>query len=202
MLSLLDAIENSGWATFLRDANTVFAYATVLALHTFGMILVVGISVAFALRTLGFAPDLPLAPLRKYVPLMWVGLYVNAATGVLLFLIDGRHFATNLDFWIKMLSIVGAVTSLRLLLANLSDPTVVDTRPVPTKGRVLAGSVLTFWLVAITAGRLTAYDPFIQRQSALAVLIVVVVAIVVGRFIGARLLGADRPAGQDRIAAR
>ena len=80
MLSLLDDISNCGWATWVREAPTIFAYGTVLAAHTFGMILVVGISLAVALRTLGVASDLPIEPLRKYVPLMWVGSRLGSAS--------------------------------------------------------------------------------------------------------------------------
>ena len=77
MLELLDSIQDIGWIMWVRDANTVLGYATVLAFQTFGMILVVGISTAFALRTLGVASDVPIAPLRRYVPLMWIGFCVN-----------------------------------------------------------------------------------------------------------------------------
>ena len=65
MLSLLEAIENSAPAIWVREANTIFAYPTVLAVHTFGMILVVGISLVIALRALGVARELPVEPLKK-----------------------------------------------------------------------------------------------------------------------------------------
>lgn len=175
MLSLLDSISNSAYFTWQRDSITIFGYATVLALHTFGLILVVGISAAIALRTVGVASDIPLAPLRSYVPIMWAGFYLNFVTGLLLFFQDGRNFATNPDYWIKMVGVAAAVIMMMRLLAYLRGPAVVDTRPVPSEGRKLAYGVLLSWAVAVTAGRLTAYDFLVEWQSAIAVTIALVV---------------------------
>ncbi len=81
MWEVLEAIENSGFATWVREAPTVLAYSTVLAFHTFGMAFLVGLSGMIALRALGFARALPLAPMGKFFPLIFVGFWVNAATG-------------------------------------------------------------------------------------------------------------------------
>ena len=194
MLELLDSIQDIGWIMWVRDANTVLGYATVLAFHTFGMILVVGISTAIALRTLGVASDVPIAPLRKYVPLMWIGFFVNLGTGLVLFFQDGRKFATSYDYWIKMFAVVGAVTTTQMLLTYLRDPAVADMRPVPSKGRTLAGAVLFCWSVAVTAGRLSAYDPFIQTQSAVAVVIVMIVLVLALKYLMPRLFAVDNSA--------
>ena len=192
MLELLDSVQDIGWIMWIRDANTVLGYATVLAFHTFGMVLVVGISTAFALRALGVASDVPLTPLRKYIPLMWIGFFVNLATGLVLFFQDGRKFATSPDYWIKMFAVAGAVTTVQMLLTYLRDPAVADMRPVPSKGRTLAVAVLLCWSVAVTAGRLSAYDPFIQRMSAVAVLIVMVILVLALKFLMPRLFAMDR----------
>ena len=68
MWELLEAIENTGFATWVREAPTVLAYSTVLACHTFGMAFLVGLSGMIALRALGFARALPLAPMGKFFP--------------------------------------------------------------------------------------------------------------------------------------
>ena len=199
MSALLESIENSGWATWVREANTVFAYATVLALHTFGLAFLVGISVGIALRILGVARSLPLAPLAGFFPLMWLGLWVNVASGVVLFFLDARSFLANPDFYIKMLAIVVAVRSLRSLQAiAFRDPAGLDARPM--KGKILAGTVIISWAVAITAGRLSAYDGFIQRQTAAAVLVLAVV-VLLGRSVAGRLLGWRTSQEQGRAAS-
>ena len=130
---------------------------------------------------------------------MWLAFWVNAVSGVVLLSLDARKFFTSPDFYIKMLAIAVAARSLRLLQTNVfRDPASLDTRPVPMKGKILAGTILTAWAVAITAGRLTAYDGFIQRQTAVAVLVLSVV-ILVARYIAAHLLAWNKSTRQARV---
>ena len=68
MWQILESLENSGFATWIRETPTWTGYSTVLALHTFGMAFLVGLSAMIALRVLGFARGLPLAPLGKFFP--------------------------------------------------------------------------------------------------------------------------------------
>jgi hypothetical protein len=207
MLSMLDALAESGFAQLLRDGDTVFAYPTILALHTFGLIGVVGISVVLALRTLGVAADVPLGPLRKYVPVMWGAFWLNAVTGVTLFTFDGRAFATNVSFWVKLAAIVVAVVSVRLMVTRvLGDPAVRDTGRIPAGARPLAITVLVAWTVATTAGRVVAYDPFVQRETAIAVFVLGVV-LLAGGFAAVRLMpslfeGSSATRPPDRLQPR
>lgn len=186
MLSLLDAIGNTGFAIFFREANTVWGYPTVLVAHAYGMILLVSVSVVIILRTLGYASGVPLAALRKYVPIMWVGLGINALSGVILFSLDGRTFATMPAIWIKLAAIAVAVVCTRRLIAGLNKPAAQAT-----EGKGLAYTALVAWVIGTTAGRVTAYDGMIQRQTAVAVVLLAVVVVAVVAF------GSQRaPAGE------
>lgn len=200
MTEILTSIENSGFATWLREANTVLAYPTVLALHTFGMAFLVGTNAAIDLRILGFAPRLPLAPLERFFRVMWLGFWINAVSGVVLLSLYPITFLTTPVFYIKLLAVMLAVANIRLLKSRVfGNPANLDTRPVPMEGRILAGTSLAFWTVAILAGRVTAYMAFIQRQTALAFLIVVTVVMLFARFIAPRLwgeLGRSEPSRQ------
>jgi len=176
MWQLLESLENSGFATWLREAPTVLAYATVLAAHALGMAILVGLSSVIALRVLGFAPGLPLAPLERYFPLIWVGFWVNALSGLVLLSLTPVAFLTNPTFYIKMLGIAGAIVSVQLFRTSVfGHPASLDTKPVPMKGKILAGTMLTSWGVAIVAGRLTAYSFFTEWRTVLAVLSLTVV---------------------------
>src|SRR3989304_1828995 len=119
MWQLLESIENSGFAIWLREAPTVLAYATVLAAHALGMAILVGLSAMIALRILGFAPSLPLAPLEKFFPLMWVGFWVNALSGLVLLSLTPVAFLTNPTFYIKMLGITGAIVSMQFFRTSV-----------------------------------------------------------------------------------
>lgn len=189
----LESIENSGLCIWVREANTPFAYPSVLALHTFGLILLVGFSSALAMRLLGMAPDTPVSPFKKFFPLVWIGLYLNLASGLVLLALDARTFLSSVDFYIKMATIVVAVRSLRILEREALGGSVnLDKgQPVPARFKTLSRIILFGWAIAITAGRLTAYDPFIQRQTSIAVIIFSVV-ILGGRWMLARMFGWDK----------
>ena len=60
MQEFLESIENSGFASYIRETPSVLGYSTVLAMHTFGMAFLVGLSGVIALRVLGVVPELPL----------------------------------------------------------------------------------------------------------------------------------------------
>ena len=180
MWQILESLENSGFATWMHEAPTWMKYSTVLALHTFGMAFLVGFSGMIALRVLGFAPGLPLAPLEKFFRLIMIGFWVNATTGVVLFTLYGTRFAVNPDFYLKLLFIACAMVSWQLLRTSVfGNPAGPDTRPIPAKSKILAGALLTLWTLAILAGRLTAYPFFIEWRTAVAVLSVTGVMLVV-----------------------
>ena len=64
MWEFLEALQNSSFSVWVRESDTL-AYSTILALHTFGMSFLVGLSTMIALRVLGFAASQPLAPNEK-----------------------------------------------------------------------------------------------------------------------------------------
>ena len=186
-MEFLDFFENSGLAIWLRESPSVLAYPTLLAFHTFGMAFLVGFSAAVGLRLLGIASGVPLAPLRKFFPVMKIAFAVSLISGALLFMLDARLFITMPVFYIKLLAIVAALTILRLLLVR------VLSAPVPKEAPILAGAMLICWMIALSAGRVTAYAPFIGWQSGIAVIVLAVV-LLAGRYIVLRSSGAKTSA--------
>jgi hypothetical protein len=193
-MEIWNFLENNGLAIWLRESPSILAYPTLLAFHTFGMAFLVGTSVAIALRLLGFACSVPLAPLKKFFPVMWLGFAISAVSGALLLMLDAMKFLTMPVFYIKLVGIATALIIMRLLLTRvINAQTVVDPRPVPRKAKVLAGAALISWTVAIAAGRVTAYLPFVGWQTAAAVLVLAVV-LLVGIYFVIRLWGAKASA--------
>jgi hypothetical protein len=193
-MELLEFLENNSFAIWLSESPSVFAYPTLLVFHTFGMAFLAGTSTAIALRLLGFASNVPLAPLRNFFPVIWLGLAMSALSGALLLMIDATTFLTMPAFYIKILAVVAAVTIVRLLRTRVfSDRASVDTGPVPRTYRVLAGGLLISWTLAIGAGRVTAYLPLTGWKTAAAVLILAAV-LSVGALIVNRLWGAKASA--------
>ncbi len=184
MMEFLAAIENSRITTFIRENPSVLVYPTILAFHTFGMAFLVGTNAGIDLRILGIAPRLPLAPLERFFPVMWLGFWVNALTGVVLLSLTPAKFLTTPAFYIKLVAIAFAVANLRLLRRRVfGNPENLDTRPVPMEGKILAGTSLAFWGAAVLAGRVVSYDAYVQRQASVAVLIVAGVMLLARSFV-------------------
>src|SRR5579883_778595 len=157
MMDFLRAIEQSGFSQWVVGSSSVFAFPSILLLHTIGMGVVVGINTGISLRILGYAPAVPLAPLEQFLPLFWVGFWVNATTGVILLAADATTKAVNPDFYVKMIFIALAVINLKALRKRVFGDPLIDKVPPSMNVKVLAITSLIFWLGAITAGRLLAY---------------------------------------------
>src|SRR5438128_3293391 len=108
-MQFLSAVEQSGFSVWVRESNSLLAYPGVLFLHTLGMGVVAGISGLIALRILGCAREVPLADVRKMYPYMWVGFYVNAVTGIVLFAIDATTKIIDPVFYVKLAFIAAAL---------------------------------------------------------------------------------------------
>ena len=140
-----------------RQSGSLWAFPGILLAHTYGMGIMVGIIIGIDLKILGMMPGLPLAPLRKFLPLVWIAFWVNAVTGTMLLAADASTKLRNPDFGIKMAFIVLAVISQRMIQTRVFGPGAIEGTPLPATARILAVMSLVCWLGAITAGRLLAY---------------------------------------------
>jgi hypothetical protein len=154
--ALLAYIETSALSDWVRGSDSVFAFPTILTLHTLGMGFLAGGSTAIDLRVLGFAPQIPLKTLVRFFPLLWLAFIVNAASGLLLLIGYPTKALTNPVFYIKLALIGLAVALVQRVGAVLRSPT-VDRRPVGAIGKLLALASILAWVAVITAGRLLAY---------------------------------------------
>ena len=130
----------------------------ILFLHTAGLAFLVGPSIVIGSRTLGFPRSLPVGPLEKFYPIMWIGFWVNAVSGVVLLVADATTKFTNWDFYVKLAFIIVAVIALQMLRGRVfHNPAASDAALAPNTARALAIIVLICWSGAIFAGRLMAY---------------------------------------------
>ena len=153
----LRSIEESSFSTWLRETESPFGFYFVLLFHTFGLALLVGANALVDLRLLGFSPSIPLAPLKRFFPIMWVGFGINAATGVLLLISYPTKALTNPIFYAKLMMIGSAVWILTKLQKEVFADTNVMEADMMAKGASLAKWSLALWVGAISAGRLLAY---------------------------------------------
>jgi hypothetical protein len=184
MWDFLESIENSGFATYVRETPSWPAYSTVLALHTFGMAFLVGLSGVIALRVMGVVPELPLKPLKKLQPVIIVGFWMNAVTGVILMTLAIRTFLTNWDFYVKLVAIAFALVSLaKMRRYAFANPDAADDAAASPDARRWARAMLFFWGLAVLGGRLTAYATYIRIQSAAAVTVAAILLLLLARYL-------------------
>ncbi len=157
MMAVLQQIEASGFSQWVKQSGSLWAFPGILLAHTYGMGIMVGIIAGIDLRILGLMPALPVAPLQKFLPLVWIAFWVNAITGTMLLAADATTKLTNPDFGVKMAFIVLAVINQRVIQRRVFGDPDVDQRPFSSNAKWLAVMSLVCWLGAITAGRLLAY---------------------------------------------
>jgi hypothetical protein len=162
-MDLLAWLEQTELSLWLRESD--WGHPIVLCFHAVGMGLVVGISIMFSARVLGYSKDFPLAAFDRLFGLAWFGFAMNAVSGALLFIGEPRRLLLTPAFWIKMILIVFAGFSLWVLARILygaehrHGPNVVLLpQTVVTPGAKIAAIFpIVFWLGAIVAGRLIGY---------------------------------------------
>jgi hypothetical protein len=157
MMNVLQTIQDSDFCQWVRGSESLFAFAGILLAHTIGMGFVVGVSATIDLRILGFAPAVRLSALEKFFPVLWLGFWLNTATGVILLAADAVNKLSNPDFYVKMVFIALAVVNVIMLRSSVFRDPLIDKVPPSGKAKVLAVTSLILWLGAITAGRLLAY---------------------------------------------
>jgi len=150
-------LEKTAIATFVRESLSLFAYPTFSTVHTIGLGIIVGLSTVLALRLLGFAPTLPLAPLDKLFPTMWFAFALNLLSGSGLLAAAATKLAPHPLFIVKIICVFSAVAILRVLQVKVFRGPELGNKPLDTGSKVLAGSLLGLWLLAMICGRLIAY---------------------------------------------
>ena len=153
---MLASLDQSAFSTWLLSSNSIWAYPTVLTLHTFGMMVLVGSALMIDLRLLGFGRGIPLTSLERLVRIMWGAFWLNLVTGTMLFIADASKRGTQPLFLIKLLLVGSGIATIVLIRRRIFDGT---KEPVVVSGaaRRLAVTSLLVWSAAVTAGRLLAY---------------------------------------------
>src|SRR5215470_7117863 len=161
-LAWLEQTDSSVW---LRESD--WGHPIILCFHAVGMAMVVGISLMYSARILGYAKDFPVSAFDRLFGLAWFGFAINAVSGALLFFGEPRRLMDTPAFWIKMILIVFAGLALwalgRALHADSRDATGLATpdgrmmSEASPNARIAAILSVVFWLGAIVSGRLIGY---------------------------------------------
>jgi hypothetical protein len=160
---MLSWLESTSIAVWLGESPSLWAYPTILTLHTAGLAVLVGACWVLDLRLLGINRHVPLAAFRWTFPVIAIGLTVNIVTGLLLFVKNASTWGTAVPFLVKMLLVAASVATLVPIRAHVLRGDEVSGVPADSPrakaGRVRLWAVasILFWSAAVTAGRLLAY---------------------------------------------
>jgi len=149
---LFSWLESSSWSAWIVGSPSLFAFPGILAAHTIGLGLLVGLSAAFDLRLLGVAPGIPPRAFARFLPVMWFGLWLNVVTGLALLLAYPTKALTNPVFYLKLSLIAGGLLILRATLRRVRESLAISGTT-----KLLAAVSLIVWAAAIASGRLLAY---------------------------------------------
>ena len=153
-MAVLNWLETTGVSTWVREGESIWAFPTILTLHTFGLGLLVGANTIVDLRLLGIGRRVALEPLRPLFSVMWAGFWLNAVTGSLLFAADATGRGTSVFFLMKLVFVaIGVATVVWIRRCVFDAPPDAPT----ASPKLLAFVSLAAWTAAITAGRLLAY---------------------------------------------
>ena len=157
MQEFLESIQYSEFGLWVAGGDTILAYPTILALHTLGLGIVVGMSAVINCRVLGMGRGVPLRRFAWLFRVMWMGLAVNVTTGVVLFIAAAADKAYQEVFYLKLLFIALAIVAMtRVRRAILQTPEGSEA-VMPGAARATAAVSLVLWMGAIVTGRLMAY---------------------------------------------
>lgn len=154
---LLLWLEKTPFSLWMRESPSLLAFPAILSAHTVGMGLVAGINAAFALRILGVSPRIPVKELRRFVPVMWFGFWLNFVSGIALLLAYPTKAVTNPVFGLKLAFIAASMVIFTAIDRRLFRDPVPGDDAGTRSARILAAASLVCWAGAITAGRLLAY---------------------------------------------
>jgi len=158
MDGFLQWLQNLPVFVAIAESSSVWAYPTVLMLHTVGLGWLVGLNVLVDLRLLGVGRGVPAAVLQSLFPKMMWGFWVNLTTGLILFALDATHKAHQWIFWVKLALVAVAMFNIRQTRLYLAaNQTLPVAGPMPARARGYAWVSLVLWWAATATGRLMAY---------------------------------------------
>jgi hypothetical protein len=137
--------------------TAMLGFPTLIALHSVGMAIVVGLTFVIALRLNGVVSGLDRPLLLRFVSLAVWGFTLNLVTGLMLFVTRGSEYLATGIFLIKMLLVLLSAALVVWIGQRLRGaPAATDVFVDRLAGR-LAIAATTLWFGAVVAGRLIAY---------------------------------------------
>lgn len=157
-MSVFERLEESAVALWVGES--LWGYPILLSLHIIGLAVVGGIFTMINFRLLGIVKSVNFLPLVSLFRLAWIGLAINALSGLALFSSQATTFVSSVPFLVKITSIfIGVIIATRILAGFRRDADHWDSGDSSPGSSIamLAVASLLCWSTAIVGGRLIAY---------------------------------------------
>lgn len=157
-MEVLNFLESTAVATWVRESLSLWAFPTMIALHAIGMAVLVGLNVAICLLLLSSKPRAPMASVLTFFRFIWLALAVNVVSGTLLLMANATELLVLPVFYIKILFVIlSVIVLLKLQRGVATEVNYADADLSQKRLRILSVMCLATWMIALVAGRLTAY---------------------------------------------
>jgi hypothetical protein len=150
------------WLAHTRYAEWVdqsWGWPLALTIHAFGTATVVGFVFIIGLRLFGVFQPIPYTALNKLIPIVWIAVVFQVASGVTLWMTKPAQYLADGMFEVKVALVIIAIIALGYFQATLRR----EAAAWEAKGRVsprglkLGITVCLLWAAVTIGGRLTAY---------------------------------------------
>lgn len=158
-LAYIEASAFSEWVLV-----SMLGFPTLIALHSIGMAVAVGLSLMVTLRLIGIYAGFKAQLIPRLLDIAVWGFVLNLITGLSLFAPRGPEYIVSYIFLIKMLLVLSSIGILFWLRHHL-EPLRLSTDGAAVGGlaRTLSLVSTATWFGAVIAGRLIAYLSALYR---------------------------------------
>lgn len=156
MSTFLDFLETSALSEWL--SLSMLGFPMLIALHSVGMAVVVGLSLVVTLRLFGLLDAVAETVIDRFLTVAVWGFTLNLLTGVLLFVTRASDYLSSVVFVVKMsLVLLSAAVLFWLRLRLRSDVEQGVASFGDSVARNMSLVATAAWFGAVIAGRLIAY---------------------------------------------
>ena len=156
ILSLVQWTLNTGIGDFVQSHTWMFPIGE--ALHFMGLSLLVGVIGMVDLRMLGFAKQLPFAPLHNLTPWAIGGFIINVLTGIMFWFVNPELYALQVPqiSLYKLLFIFLAGVNLLVFRLTVYDRmmSLGPGEDAPLLAKFIGATSIFLWLGVIWWGRM------------------------------------------------
>jgi hypothetical protein len=158
LTGLLVWLEETPPSVWVREYPSLLGFPFILFLHTLGLAMLAGVSIAIDLWLLRAATFARTVRMTGVIRVMWLGLGINTASGVALLLAYPTKALTNPVFYAKLLLVVAGVYAVtRINREAFPGGAAIAGAPIAGVTKRWAVGSLAIWAGTIATGRLLAY---------------------------------------------